>query len=474
MVSPNVIHWFRQDLRLSDNPAFVAASDAGNVLPIYILDEINSKELAPGKASRIWLHHSLNSLKKSLSGHLSIYKEDPLKILINLCSKHKITDVFWNRCYEPWRIERDKEIKKSLMENGINVHTFNGSLLWEPWDILKSDGTPYKVFTPFYRKGCLQSQPPREPLDTPEKPMTYNDGESLAVSDLSLIEDQDHNHKLLQEWNIGENGAHERLSNFLEHGIENYKKGRDFPAEPYVSGLSPHIHIGEISPNQIWHAIKSIGDDAETDHFCSELGWREFSYSQLYFNPSLPVANLQKKFDAFPWHENKQNLKAWQQGMTGVPMVDAGMRQLLQTGYMHNRVRMIVGSFLVKNLLLHWHHGERWFWDHLVDADLASNSASWQWVAGCGADAAPYFRIFNPVTQGNKFDPEGKYIKKYIPELANLPIKYLFAPWEEPADILEESGVKLGDTYPHPVVDLKESRQTALDAFASLKKEAND
>jgi len=271
-------------------------------------------------------------------------------------------------------------------------------------------------------------------------------------------------------WNIGEIGANNRLTEFLNNGVENYKEGRNIPSKPFVSRLSPHLHFGEISPNQAWHAAKQKGDDTNIDHFCSELGWREFSYTQLYFNPELPNKNLQAKFDLFPWDTDEKKLIAWQKGQTGIPMVDAGMRELWITGAMHNRVRMVVGSFLVKNLLLHWHHGERWFWDCLVDADLASNSASWQWIAGCGADAAPYFRIFNPVTQGQKFDSDGEYIRKYIPEISELPNKYLFNPWEAPQEELDRAGVVIGKDYPKPIIDLKLSRQNALEAFKSLKK----
>ena len=271
-------------------------------------------------------------------------------------------------------------------------------------------------------------------------------------------------------WNIGELGANNRLTEFLNNGVENYKEGRNIPSKPFVSRLSPHLHFGEISPNQAWHAAKKKGDDTNIDHFCSELGWREFSYTQLYFNPELPKKNLQSKFDLFPWDKDEKKLIAWQKGQTGIPMVDAGMRELWLTGAMHNRVRMVVGSFLVKNLLLHWHHGERWFWDCLVDADLASNSASWQWIAGCGADAAPYFRIFNPVTQGQKFDSDGEYIRKYIPEISELPNKYLFNPWEAPQEELDRAGVVIGKDYPKPIIDLKLSRQNALEAFKSLKK----
>lgn len=271
---------------------------------------------------------------------------------------------------------------------------------------------------------------------------------------------------------MSEKGARKRLDTFLEEGICDYKEGRNFPAKRHTSQLSPYLHFGLISPNEIWYSTKECMDDTNSDHFLSELGWREFSYSLLYHFPQLPKKNLQQKFDRFPWKKSKRMLRAWQKGQTGYPIVDAGMRELWQTGYMHNRVRMIVGSFLVKNLLLHWRDGERWFWDCLVDADLASNSASWQWVAGCGADAAPYFRIFNPITQGEKFDPEGEYTLKYIPELKNMPKKFLYKPWEAPELVLQEAGVTLGKDYPKPIVDCKQSRETALEAFSSLKGDA--
>ena len=471
MNKPKAIHWFRQDLRLSDNPAFNDAAKNSSILPIYILDNENSKEFSMGAASRFWLHHSLTSLDKSLDENLSIYHGNPLEIILDIVNRLNIEEIYWNRCYEPWRIKRDTHIKKELESHGIKVTTLNGSLLWEPWTIKKADGTPYKVFTPFFRKGCLLSDEPRKPLPAPNNLDFLNDSKnSLEINDLALLPLVRWDIEMKPFWNIGEDGAHKRLTEFLDNGIANYKNGRNFPAKPFVSKISPHIHFGEISPNQAWYAAKVKGTDASIDHFLSELGWREFSYTQLYFNPELPKKNLQSKFDQFPWDDNSNNLSAWQQGQTGIPMVDAGMRELWLTGAMHNRVRMVVGSFLVKNLLLHWHHGERWFWDCLVDADLASNSASWQWIAGCGADAAPYFRIFNPVTQGEKFDSDGEYIRKYIPEIKALPNKYLFNPWEAPKEELDKAGITLGQDYPNPVIDLKLSRQNALEAFKSLKK----
>jgi deoxyribodipyrimidine photo-lyase len=469
MTKKIAIHWFRQDLRLSDNPALTKAAETEAVLPIYILDNDNAGNHVMGGASRWWLHHSLKALNASLGNKLSVYHGNPQTILDDILTRFDVEAVYWNRCYEPWRMHRDTRIKENLKTRGIEVHTCNGSLLWEPWNIKKDDGTPYKVFTPFYLKGCLGAAEPLAPLSKPDNVNYFDDPDHAGIDALDLLPKIPWDKQLESHWYIGEDGARKRFEAFIDEGLSFYKEGRNLPAKPYVSRLSPYLHFGEISPNQLWHAVRSIGDDKHIEHFCSELGWREFSYSQLYHNPELPSKNLQSKFDAFPWMDNADNLHAWQRGQTGIPMVDAGMRELWQTGYMHNRVRMIVGSFLVKNLRLHWHHGERWFWDTLIDADLANNSASWQWIAGCGADAAPYFRIFNPVTQGQKFDPDGEYVRQYIPEIAALPNKHLFNPWEAPELILKEAGIALGSTYPRPVVDLKQSRESALQAFQSLK-----
>lgn len=473
MTTP-VIIWFRQDLRLRDNLALLEAQKANRpVLPVYILDDENSGEWKMGGASRWWLHKSLSALNQSLDGHLYFAKGDAQKILSDIIQSTNAQTVYWNRCYEPWRIQRDTKIKNNLREQGINVQSFNSALLFEPQRTLKDDGTPYKVFTPFYKKGCLvKAGEPRPPEAGPENLNLYAH-KGLSLDDLGLLPDINWYGEMDKEWDPGEKGAQKRLDEFLEHGLKNYKEGRNFPAQHHVSRLSPHLHFGEISPYEVWHAakVKMIADHCETDgaHFLSELGWREFSNNLLYYFPDLPRKNLQTKFDAFPWHEDKEALKRWQKGQTGYPIIDAGMRELWQTGYMHNRVRMIVGSFLVKNLLLHWHHGEEWFWDTLVDADLANNAASWQWIAGCGADAAPYFRIFNPVTQGQKFDPDGTYIRRFVPEIKTLPDKYLHCPWEAPPEILTGTGIILGQNYPKPIVDLKRSRERALEAFAYTK-----
>ncbi|MDA9930820.1 DNA photolyase family protein [Alphaproteobacteria bacterium] len=470
MVLPLSICWFRQDLRLADNPALAAAAERGRVLSVFILDDVNSGADKIGAASRWWLHHSLTALKSSLNGALYVTAGDALILLPELVKSTGADAVFWNRSYEKWRIQRDTEVKSRLQDDGVEAVSSNGSLLWEPWEIAKNDGTPFKVFTPFYRRGCLAAAPPREPMPAPQiTPM--DQPPASDITSLGLLPDQGWDEALAPHWQIGEVGAKARLDAFLDEGLDGYKDGRNIPAAPNVSRLSPHLHWGEISVNQVWQAARARDDvpSSDVDNFCSELGWREFSHALLFYNPDLRRTNLQSKFDRFGWRDDADLLQAWQRGRTGVPFVDAAMRELRQTGYMHNRMRMVTGSFLVKNLRLHWHHGEAWFWDCLVDADHASNSASWQWIAGCGADAAPYFRIFNSVTQGQKFDPDGSYTRRYVPELAGLPDKYLFAPWLAPDEVLADAGVQLGKTYPRPVVDLKESREAALAAFQALK-----
>lgn len=472
MTSAPSIVWFRQDLRRSDNPALSAAEKAeGPVLSVYILDDENAGDWRYGAASRVWLHHSLTALNKSLGGHLYIAKGKADEILPKLAKKIGAQGVYWNRCYEPWRIARDKKIKESLADLDIDAHSFNGSLLWEPWEIKKNDGTPYKVFTPFYRKGCLSAPPPREPLPAPAR-ITYAAApDSLSVDDLDLLPPKSEprwDKPMIDHWTISEDGAQSRLHDFIDDGLKGYKEGRNVPAQDNVSRLSPYLRFGEISPNQAWYAVRHAGErhhwHTDVDTFCSELGWREFSYSLLYHNPKLKWENLQPRFNDFPWKtQDSNNLHAWQRGQTGYPIVDAAMRELWQTGYMHNRCRMIVGSFLVKNLLIHWHRGEEWFWDCLFDADAANNSASWQWIAGCGADAAPYFRVFNPVLQGEKFDPDGTYVREFIPELKDMPDKYLHKPWTAPKDIREQFD------YPAPIVDLGESRDRALEAFKQTR-----
>lgn len=477
-----IIVWFRQDLRLSDNPALHAAYETGHpIIPLYILDDMNAEEWKMGAASRVWLHHALEALNIDLSDHLVILKGDATEIIPDIINKTGAKGIYWNRCYEPWRIKRDESIKAFIKDNmnQINVQSFQGSLLWEPWTIKNQSGDPYKVFTPFYRKGCLNADAPREPLPRPER-LTYADTSGLGVSvdDLNLLPPQQEGgweERMVKHWTISEEGANKRLHDFIEDGLGNYKTGRDHPADNHTSRLSPYLHFGQISPNTAWYSAKKHenkkGWEKDVGHFLSELGWREFSYYLLYHFPKITWENLNQKFNDFPWNSQESNdLEAWRHGKTGYPIVDAGMRQLWETGYMHNRLRMIVGSFLVKNMMTHWHRGEEWFWDCLFDADLASNSASWQWIAGCGADAAPYFRIFNPMTQSEKFDENGDYIRKYVPELKDMPKKHIHAPWNAPEEVLKEAGVELGVTYPKPMMDHSKARDRALDAFQSTKK----
>ena len=470
-----IIVWFRQDLRLADNPALWQACESGKIIPVYILDDQSAGDWSMGGASRWWLHHALESLDKSLQNKLNIFRGDPLECLSHLAQVTEARAVYWNRCYEPWRLERDMKLKADLKSLGLEVKSFNGSLLWEPWEILKKDQTPYKVFTPYYRRGCLGHIPPRKPLSAPNNLNIPNKSEcSLTVSLLELLPKINWDSKMREVWTIDEQAADSLLDSFLDQGIGDYREGRNFPSKAHVSRLSPYLHFGLISPNSAWYRAKQQGpiaaDEDNISVFLSELGWREFSYYLLYHFPQLPDTNLQSKFDRFGWASNSgEALTAWQKGQTGYPLIDAGMRELYSTGYMHNRVRMVVGSFLVKNLLINLHEGAKWFWDCLVDADLASNSASWQWVGGCGADAAPFFRIFNPITQSEKFDKQGDYIRKFVPELADMPSKYIHAPWLAPSEILDAANVELGRNYPMPIVDIKQSRELALEEFKRIK-----
>jgi deoxyribodipyrimidine photo-lyase len=469
------IVWFRQDLRINDNPALKLACDQGSIIPLYIFDDTLPKQAEMGGATRCWLHHALSDLAESFDQQLIIKSGDPKEILSALADEHNASHILWNRMYEPWARQRDADIKAYFKDSGTAVKSLNGSLLWEPMQVLKKDETPYKVFTPYYRNGCLNQVEPRYPLDRPEiliaEGVEANAAEDIEA--LSLIPNVRWDEQMLKQWTITERAAGSKLQWFIKNAIVEYSDDRNLPAVRGTSQLSPYLHFGQISPNQAWYAIKDAFKGSVSkkgvDTYLSELGWREFSYYLLYHFDDIQTKNFNKKFDKFPWRKDKTDLKAWQRGVTGVPIIDAGMRELYQTGYMHNRVRMVVGSFLVKNLLLDWREGERWFWDCLVDADSASNSAGWQWVAGSGADASPYFRVFNPILQGEKFDKEGEYVKKYCPELKDLPKKYIHKPWEASHDILSAANVILGQDYPKPIVDLKETRVRALDAFNQIK-----
>ena len=463
---------FKNDLRIKDNPAVYEGSVEAEILPIYIFDDAESN-IKRGSASKYWLHHSLDNLNKELNNNLLFLEGNFEEALNKLTEKYNIDGIYWNRSYDVHSIERDKKLKTHFESKGVTTKSFNASLLFEPWTITQpKTNMPYRVFTAFYNQ-CVNTQTPRKLFPSTENIEFLNHSEKSNINDLNLIDENNWHEKLSQIWNITEDDAHQKLENFLEDKINNYKNGRDFPALENTSYLSPYLHFGQISPHQIWwethKTMASDEDNKDKNFFLRELIWREFSYHLLYHFPDITHKNIQKKFDSFPWSKNDAFLEKWQKGLTGYPIVDAGMRELWQTGYMHNRVRMITASFLIKNLMIHWQEGHNWFWDCLLDADIANNGASWQWVAGSGFDAAPYFRVFNPTTQAQKFDPDGEYIKKYIPELKKIPLKNLFEPWKTPDNILRGFNIKLGKDYPYPIVDLKESREKTLNAFNTLK-----
>lgn len=473
-----VILWFRRDLRLRDNPALSAAAKTGApIIPLYILDDVDDHPI--GSASQWWLHHSLSSLQSSLQkrGSTLILRKGPAEKIINqLIDDTKASAIFWNRRYYKPEIELDKNIKKSLEERTVEVHTFNGSLLTEPWELKTGSGGFYKVFTSYYKK-VRATGPTRKTIANCPKKLNH-----LKINPST---DQLEQWNLLpktpnwatafnNQWVPGEQGAHNTLEAFLNGPVDHYEEDRNHPFIKGTSKLSPHLAFGEISPLKIWQRTenaKAKGSvlDSQAEKFISQVVWREFSHVLLYFFPDLSNKPMKPAFESFPWQENEPALTAWKKGKTGYPIVDAGMRELWQTGWMHNRVRMIVASFLIKHLMIPWQEGEKWFWDTLVDADIANNSASWQWVAGCGADASPYFRIFNPFTQGEKFDPEGHYVKTYVPELKKLPVKFIHQPWTASVETLSEAGIIIGKDYPAPIVEHKFARNRALDGYAMIK-----
>ena len=473
--------WFRQDLRLADNPALSAAVESGQpVLPVYILDDETPGAWRLGGAARWWLHHSLAALARDLGGlgaPLVLRRGEARRVLAALVSEIGAGAVYWNRCYEPQAIARDETIEAVLKQGGIEVLSFNSALLHEPWTIQNKAGEPFRVYSAFWR-ACLARGEPEVPLPAPESLKSFPTPESDNLEDWALLPTMPSWAKGFDAaWEPGEQGARKRLAAFLDETVNRYKSERDRPDIASTSRLSPHLDFGEIGPRQIWHATQAAiaaggVSEASALKFLSEIGWREFSYHLLYHNDTLPDHPLRPEFANFPWHENGAALAAWQRGRTGYPIVDAGMRELWATGWMHNRVRMIVASFLVKDLLIPWQEGAVWFWDTLVDADLANNSASWQWVAGCGADAAPYFRIFNPVLQGEKFDPDGAYVRRWVPELAQLPAAHIHKPWLAPDAVLAAADVSLGVSYPTPIVDHGTARNRALAAFSRIKKAA--
>jgi deoxyribodipyrimidine photo-lyase len=486
------ILWLRADLRLSDNPALHAlVSGNKRFVPVYILDSSEAKPM--GGAAKVWLHHSLQALEAEFARHNCkiIYRTgDPVIEIPRLAEEIKAEGVFWNRLYDEHSRIRDEKVKVHLKAKGLGAQSFNASLLYEPWDIVNNGGTYYKVFTPFW-KACLASGFPRSPYPAPGKitpafasvESTDKIPHSLNLVDLKLlpqlkIGQADWSIGITKSWKFGERAGLEALDGFVKSRLSEYADKRDLPATDGTSRISPYLRFGQISPYQAWDAAFRATESGvpgeitskATAKFLAELGWREFSYNLLYHFPKLGERNFRPEFDGFPWQDEPEMLKSWQQGITGYPIVDAGMRQLYETGWMHNRVRMIVASFLTKHCLIDWRMGEEWFWDTLVDADYASNAASWQWVAGCGADAAPYFRIFNPIIQGERFDPNGDYVRKWVPEVSRLPNSVIHKPWEASALVLKEAGITLGVDYPKPLVNHEKARTFALAAYEMIKK----
>jgi len=436
--SPSIV-WLRDDLRLADNPALTAAAERGGpVVLVYVLDEVSTGVRPLGSASKWWLHHSLAALGEQLVVRRGAAEE----LIPALVAEVGAGAVFWNRRYGASR-EIDARLKARLREDGLDARSFQANLLVEPWTLTTGSGGPYRVFTPFWK--AARELQFRGPLPVPEVAWM-----SARSDEVDLLPHPDWAAGLRESWTPGEAGAHAQLEGFVEERLAEYHR-RDEPAVDGTSRLSPHLRFGEISPFQIWermHGAMSPAARKNVPKFLSEVGWREFNWSILFHEPELAQRNYRPAFDAFPWSApDPEELAAWQQGRTGIPLVDAGMRELWHTGVMHNRVRMIVASFLVKNLLVDWRVGEQWFWDTLVDADEASNPGNWQWVAGSGADAAPYFRVFNPELQREKFDKLGRYVNRWVPEY----------------------GTPL---YPEPIVDLAATRKEALEAYEHVKRVA--
>ncbi|WP_421999156.1 cryptochrome/photolyase family protein [Reyranella sp.] len=467
---PCAIAWFRRDLRLADNPALATALASGQpVLPVYVLDDETEGVRPAGAASRWWLHHSLEALDADLRrfGSRLILRRGPAEeTILALAAACNAASVDWNRAYDEGSRNRDAGLKRTLAERGIAARSHNGSLLFEPWEVATKAGQPFKVFTAFWR-ACRALDAPSRPLPRPDRvagPGVWPDSDRLDEWML-LPRKPDWAGGLRADWTPGEAAALARLGDFVDDDLRHYPAARDRPALDGTSRLSPHLAFGELSPRQAWHAVTTRSGSAAAEKFLAELGWREFSYNLMFHFGPLDRRNFRPEFDDFPWQATDEAIEAWRRGRTGYPIVDAGMRQLWTTGWMHNRVRMIVASFLTKDLLADWRIGERWFWDTLVDADPANNAASWQWVAGSGADAQPYYRIFNPVLQGERFDPDGDYVRRWLPELAHLPAKTIHQPWT--ADSPPDPGL-----YPSRLVDHAAARGRALQAFKELKRAA--
>jgi len=474
-----VIFWFRRDLRLRDNPALRwAAEQQRPVICVFIFDDLSS-EWNLGGASRWWLHHSIESLQQDLKAagnRLRLFAGNTTETLKTIVDATDACALAWNRRYEPELIELDKNIKASYKEQNIEVFSAPGNLSHEPWQVAREGRYPYKVFTAYWRASLKHQSLPVTATVTKLKTSSKKLKSELTLTQLNLLPTLSWAEDFPNHWTPGERGADKNLKSLLKAPITEYDQARDIPSVDGTSQLSPHLAFGEITPRQINASVAkklkngSLKADDNVETFLKEIGWREFAYHLLYHFPHTPENPLDIRFKKFPWKKiNPKTLQRWQKGNTGIPLIDAGMRQLWQTGWMHNRVRMVVGSLLIKNMGYHWLEGARWFWDTLVDADLASNTMGWQWVAGSGADAAPYFRVFNPLRQGERFDPEGEYVRRWVPEIAGLPNKHIHSPWTASPAELQQAAIILGETYPKPIVDLKTTRVEALERFAKIK-----
>ncbi|WP_227395839.1 cryptochrome/photolyase family protein [Jeotgalibacillus aurantiacus] len=459
--------WIRKDFRMHDHPALFHGAENGEILPVFILDD--REEI--GEAQKWFYHHALDSFTKRLEnagGKLLIQKGNPEKIIPDLIKKYDIKKIFWNRQYEPDLMNSDRSLGENLHEQGIEVNTYEGRLLLSPWEVRKANDEPYKVFTPFYR--AMQKHDIPAPLKSVKNISSpaIKKGTSIELKDLKLLPEINWTDGFEKRWTVSEEAAIRRFKAFVKNNLGNYKDGRDFPADEISSALSPYFALGLLSPRSTWHFIKKKAE-AAGEPFLRQLVWRDFAYMLLVHFPETVSEPMNDQFSSFDWLEDQDGLQAWKKGRTGFPIVDAGMRELWETGYMHNRIRMVTASFLTKDLLIHWKEGADWFTYTLLDADLANNTMGWQWVAGSGADASPFFRIFNPITQSKKFDPDADYIRKWVPELAKLPDKYIHEPAAAPEEVLSKAGVKLGDNYPKPIVDHSAARKRALEHYEKIK-----
>jgi len=478
MPAQSVLYWIRNDLRLADNPTLTAAIASGlPIVPVFIWSPEEEGNWPHGAATCAWLESSLAALSGSYKAHSSrliLRRGTSHDILLALAAECGAATVFASRRFEPAALRQEAAVRDALRAQDISLKVYNGSLLNAPHDVATQMGEPYKVFTPYYN-ACLKREPLAAPYPAPERiPAPGKWPRSDTLASFNLTPDHPWVEKMLRHWNIGEAGAQARLAAWVDEPVTGYPVNRDLPGIEGTSTLSPYLHFGEISPRQIAHAVRQYPTHrdeavAANESYIRQLYWRDFAHHLLYHFPHTPEEPLKELFGRFPWVKNNDFLKRWKRGQTGYPFVDAGMRELWETGWMHNRVRMVVASFLIKDLRIHWREGAEWFWDTLFDADLANNSLGWQWVAGCGADAAPYFRVFNPVTQGKKFDGNAAYIRRWVPELAALPDKYIHCPWEMPPVELAACGVQLGKDYPAPMVDHDEARKTALAIYDELK-----